>query len=85
MGDKVRITTPPEYAYGSRDIGNGLIPPNSTLIFDIEVYAVNGDTANPVPEPESDNESDHYVEEPSNAYIPPPKPAENAYTPPPKP
>ena len=63
MGDQARITTPPEYAYGDRDIGNGLIPPNSTLVFDIEVFAVNGDSSNPVPE--SDNESSHQVEEPA--------------------
>ena len=30
------ITCPPDYAYGSREIG-GVIPANSTLIFEVEV------------------------------------------------
>ena len=35
VGEKARITCPPDMAYG--DQGSGPIPPKSTLIFDIEV------------------------------------------------
>lgn len=35
VGDKAILTIPPTIGYGSRDMG--VIPPNSTLIFDIEV------------------------------------------------
>ncbi len=35
IGQKSKITCPPEYAYGNQDVGNGLIPANSTLIFDV--------------------------------------------------
>ena len=31
------ITCPPDYAYGQREIGGGLIPANSTLTFEVEV------------------------------------------------
>ena len=37
VGDKWKLTIPPELAYGKRSIGNGLIPANSTLIFDVEL------------------------------------------------
>ena len=36
---KRRIKIPPELAYGSRGAGN-FIPPNATLIFDIEIIAI---------------------------------------------
>lgn len=35
VGQKSKITCPPDYAYGNQDVGNGLIPANSTLIFDV--------------------------------------------------
>lgn len=35
IGDKATLTIPSELGYGSRDMGT--IPPNSTLVFDIEV------------------------------------------------
>ena len=35
-GQKAKLTCPPDYAYGSRGAG-GVIPPNATLTFDVEV------------------------------------------------
>jgi len=37
-GQKATITCPPEYAYGSR--GQGNIPANATLVFDVELVDV---------------------------------------------
>ncbi len=36
VGEKRRLTIPPSMAYGDKDVAGGLIPANSTLIFDIE-------------------------------------------------
>lgn len=40
LGEKARLTVPPMMAYGNRGFP-GLIPPMSTLIFDVELLKIN--------------------------------------------
>jgi FKBP-type peptidyl-prolyl cis-trans isomerase len=40
VGGKRRLRVPPELAYGKKGAGKGSIPPNSTLVFEIELLRV---------------------------------------------
>ncbi|ORZ16354.1 FK506-binding protein 1 [Absidia repens] len=40
IGERAKLTATADYAYGPRGIP-GVIPPNATLIFDVELLAIN--------------------------------------------
>lgn len=51
QGEVRELTIAPELAYGSRDLGT--IPPNSTLIFEVELAGVEGTPAAPAGTPDA--------------------------------
>ncbi|KAK7205776.1 FK506 binding protein [Myxozyma melibiosi] len=44
LGETARLTITGDYAYGSRGFP-GLIPPNATLIFEVQLLGINGKKA----------------------------------------
>ncbi|KAG1670300.1 hypothetical protein FOA52_003650 [Chlamydomonas sp. UWO 241] len=41
IGEKSLLTCSPDFAYGGQDVGGGLIPANSTLVFEVELLKIN--------------------------------------------
>ena len=54
-GDKWRVVIPANLAYGARGAGNGVIPPNQTLVFDLTLITV----TTPKEEPKNPDDEPH--------------------------
>lgn len=52
-GERRRLIIPPTMGYGDRGAGRGVIPPNSTLIFDVECMHVDNTKPTPAEQPPS--------------------------------
>lgn len=57
VGDKWHLVIPANLAYGARGAGDGLIPPNQVLIFDMELLSTTPEKK-PPPGSNSDDQSD---------------------------
>lgn len=42
VGGSRKLIIPPELGYGKRDVGNGLIPPDSELTFEVDLLNIKG-------------------------------------------
>ncbi|MBK8900134.1 MAG: FKBP-type peptidyl-prolyl cis-trans isomerase [Anaerolineaceae bacterium] len=63
VGDVVQFVLPPELGLGAEGSGNGVIPPNATLIFEMELIEIlpPPPTPTPAPPPVSVDESEYTV------------------------
>lgn len=78
IGGKRRILIPSELGYGAK--GQGSIPPNSSLIFDIELLEIKSKVSNkpeienPMPQEQMPAQENNVGSEPTQGPTPPPQP-----------